>query len=144
MTTPRKLIALIVIGALLGLGFFLYRTFRSSAARSPYVWTYLNNPAENQEYVLKAGSRCGTAPFIFPTTGMVGYPAWEGGAITVKSLFNPSIRLGAPINLQSLYVPSANGMWNVSSLSVDLAAQMPGGPWFSDMVCYRLDGVPVP
>ena len=76
MNTPRKLIGLIVIGVLLGLGFYLFRSMRSSAARSPQVWTYLNNPAENQKYVLQAGSRCGNAPFIFPTSGMVGY-LWD-------------------------------------------------------------------
>ena len=76
MNTPTKLIGWIVIGALIGLGLYIYTTMRTSAARSPYVMTYLNNPADSQNYVLQAGSRCGSAPFLFPTTGMVGY-LWD-------------------------------------------------------------------
>ncbi|HEY3313527.1 MAG TPA: hypothetical protein VGK00_17950 [Anaerolineales bacterium] len=73
MLTPRKLVGFIVIGVLLGLGIYIFRTLRSSAARSPYVLSYLNDPADNQQYVIRAGSRCGAAPFIFPSDGMVGY-----------------------------------------------------------------------
>jgi len=76
MNAPKKLIGLIVIGILAGLGIFLFQSLRSSAARSPYVWTYLNKPADNQEYVIAAGTRCAGAPFIFPTTGMIGY-LWD-------------------------------------------------------------------
>jgi hypothetical protein len=76
MSTPKKLVGLIVIGVLIGLGFYLFRTFRSSVARSPFVRNYLNDPANNQKYVIRAGTRCATAPFIFPTTGMVGY-LWD-------------------------------------------------------------------
>jgi len=76
MSTPKKLIGLIVIGVLLGLGFYLFRTMRSSAARSPFVWDFITHPADNQKYVIQAGSRCANAPFIFPTTGMAGY-LWD-------------------------------------------------------------------
>ncbi len=76
MNTPKKIIGLIVIGALVGLGIYLFTTMRSSATRSPLVWAYLTNPAENQGYVIKSGTRCGAAPFIFPTDGMVGY-LWD-------------------------------------------------------------------
>ena len=73
MFTPKKLIGFIVVGLLAGLGFYLFQSMRSSAARSPFVVAYINNPSDNQQYVIQAGARCGTAPFIFPTTGMVGY-----------------------------------------------------------------------
>lgn len=73
MVSPQKVVGFIVIGALIGLGIFLFITLRSSAARTPYVLTYLRDPADNRQYVIPAGTRCGNAPFIFPTTGMVGY-----------------------------------------------------------------------
>jgi len=72
----KKLIPVLVIGLLAGLGIFIFRQFRSSSARSPYVWAYLNQPSAHQEFVIQAGARCGDAPFIFPTTGMVGY-LWD-------------------------------------------------------------------
>ncbi len=40
------------------------------------VWNFLTDPAKNQEYVIKAGTRCGNAPFLFPSTGMTGY-LWD-------------------------------------------------------------------
>ena len=73
MSTPAKLIGFVVLGLLAGLGFYLFSTFRGSAARSPVVMSYINKPADNQQYVIAAGTRCADAPFIFPTTGMVGY-----------------------------------------------------------------------
>jgi hypothetical protein len=72
----KKLVTFLMIGLLAGLGIFLFRQFRPAAGRTPYVWAYLNNPAAHQEYVIQAGARCGQAPFIFPTTGMVGY-LWD-------------------------------------------------------------------
>ncbi|MEI7848041.1 MAG: hypothetical protein WCK35_19735 [Chloroflexota bacterium] len=76
MSTPAKLIGFVALGLLAGLGFYLFSTFRGSAARSPVVMSYINRPAENQQYVIAAGTRCADAPFIFPTTGMVGY-LWD-------------------------------------------------------------------
>jgi peptidoglycan LD-endopeptidase LytH len=75
--SQKTLFGLIVIGLLVGLGIYLYRQFRpTSSARGGYVWAYLSNPTENQALVIQAGTRCGNAPFIFPTTGMVGY-LWD-------------------------------------------------------------------
>jgi murein DD-endopeptidase MepM/ murein hydrolase activator NlpD len=72
----RTFVTVLVIGLLAGLGIFLFVQFRSSSTRSAYVWTYLNDPATHPEFVIQAGARCGAAPFIFPTTGMVGY-LWD-------------------------------------------------------------------
>jgi peptidoglycan LD-endopeptidase LytH len=71
--SQKTLIGIIVIGLLAGLGIYLYRQFRPASARGQYVWAYLNNPAANQNLVIQAVTRCGEAPFVFPTTGMVGY-----------------------------------------------------------------------
>ena len=65
---------MIVLGVLAGLGVYIYLQFRaSSAARTPVVMAYLHDPAAHAGLVTKAGTRCGKAPFIFPTTGMPGY-----------------------------------------------------------------------
>ena len=71
--TMNALVIVIVLGLLLGLGVYLYRYFRSSAARTPMVMDFIRNPAAHSDLIIKAGSRCGSAPFIFPTTGMAGY-----------------------------------------------------------------------
>lgn len=76
MRQKNPLFAVIIIGLLAGLAFYVYSQFRTSGARDAAVWAYLTNPAENQKNVIQAGMRCGDAPFIFPTTGMVGY-LWD-------------------------------------------------------------------
>jgi peptidoglycan LD-endopeptidase LytH len=76
MTTQKTLLGVIIMGILIGLGFYTYRQVRSSAARTQLVWTFLNNPLENTALTIKAGTRCGNVPFLFPTDGLVGY-LWD-------------------------------------------------------------------
>jgi hypothetical protein len=76
MSTPRTLAIVISVGVLLGLVVYLYLQFRSSSARTPIVAAYINDPAAHADLVIKAGTRCGKAPFIFPTNGMAGY-LWD-------------------------------------------------------------------
>lgn len=66
------------MGLLVGLVIFMFNYSQAAptAQRGQTVWAYLSNPASNQEYVIQAGSRCGQAPFLFPTSGMVGY-LWD-------------------------------------------------------------------
>jgi murein DD-endopeptidase MepM/ murein hydrolase activator NlpD len=72
----KKLVGVLILGLLLGLAFFLSREIRKDSERTPLVWSFLNDPASNQNLVIQAGTRCGAAPFTFPTTGMVGY-LWD-------------------------------------------------------------------
>lgn len=74
--SQKTLFGVIVIGLLVGLGIYLFRQFRPVTARGQFVWAYLNNPAANQNLIIQAGTRCAEAPFIFPTTGMVGF-LWD-------------------------------------------------------------------
>jgi murein DD-endopeptidase MepM/ murein hydrolase activator NlpD len=73
MSTQRTLILVIVLGVLIGLGIYIYVQFRTSAARTPTVMAYIKDPAAHASLVTKAGTRCGNAPFIFPSSGMPGY-----------------------------------------------------------------------
>lgn len=89
------------------------------------------------------GSRGGAVPLISPASGLVGYPKFMPGAqMRFRCLFNPSIQMAGDITMQSS-IPGANGPWHVDSLTYNLAAQMPDGPWFCDVQCSRALGVPV-
>ncbi len=127
MSTPRKLIGLIVIGLLLGLGFYLFNSFRSSAARSPYVWTYLNDPAENQKYVLPAGLRCGAAPFIFPTTGMVGY-LWDDSFKVGHRHQGIDIFAGTDVDVTEVISASAGYLTRLPEWKSSLIVRVPDDP----------------
>jgi hypothetical protein len=85
----------------------------------------------------KYGSRAGQVPLISPSTGLVGYPGYSGfSGITVKSIFNPFIRMGAKFKVQS-QLKFANATWTAYNVHHDLESQVPGGKWFTSC-----DGAP--
>jgi murein DD-endopeptidase MepM/ murein hydrolase activator NlpD len=63
-------IIVVAILAALGTAFYLYRP---NAARLIAFRTWIQNPASHPDWRLTAGSQCGSAPFIFPTDGFVGF-----------------------------------------------------------------------
>lgn len=72
----RKLILILVLGALAGSAFFIYRNLRSSGERGQAVWQFLTNPTSQAGLVMQAGMRCSDAPFTFPTDGLIGF-VWD-------------------------------------------------------------------
>jgi hypothetical protein len=54
----------------------LYRTYRPSGLRTARVFAWLRAPGSGSDRVIQVGSRCGDAPFIFPTTGIAGF-LWD-------------------------------------------------------------------
>lgn len=82
------------------------------------------------------GSRQGSTPTISPDTGMVGYPSLSSKGLTVRMLFNPTIRLGADVEIQSA-VQMACGTWRVFNFTHNLSCEMPDGPWFTTVEAYN-------
>lgn len=73
---PRFLITSILAVALVVGGIFLYQSGRPRGVRAAKVFAWLNAPSLHENYVIAVGTRCGNAPFIFPTTGVVGF-LWD-------------------------------------------------------------------
>ena len=76
MSVQKKLFAVVVIGIVIGIGIYLYQFYISSRTRGQFVRAFIDDPAVRSQYTIEAGTRCGNAPFLFPTTGMVGY-LWD-------------------------------------------------------------------
>ena len=55
---------------------YLYRTYRPSGARAAMVFAWIRDPASQPGLAIEARSRCGNAPFVFPTTGVAGF-LWD-------------------------------------------------------------------
>jgi hypothetical protein len=91
-------------------------------------WNGLDN---NVLSIWPSGSNAqgGQVPLLSKSTGMIGYPSFTSQGIIVKSLFNPAIGFGQQVQVQSNDVNGANGMWNVYSLSYNIASRLPRGPW---------------
>jgi len=73
----RLIYVVFVAGALLGIGYYLYRTLRPSLVRSTRVVEWIRNPQAHPDWAVRVGTRCGAdAPFIIPTDGFIGY-LWD-------------------------------------------------------------------
>ncbi len=59
---------------------------------------------------------------------MIGYPTYQQSGVVVRSLFNPAMKFGSQIKVESELTP-ANGLWNVYGLNYSLSSQLPDGPW---------------
>ncbi|MFU8826788.1 MAG: M23 family metallopeptidase [Brevefilum sp.] len=66
------LIPVVLVGLVMGM-YALYRVFIANAPRTSKVLAFLRQPGEYQDWVIPALTRCGDAPFIMPTTGMIGF-----------------------------------------------------------------------
>lgn len=115
----------------------------------------------------KTKTRGGPVPLINARSGLVGYPKFQSNGMSFRCLFNPNIKLAGQIKMESTtggeptqipadqigVVPGAidgtrpatqtggpNGIWYViAPLTYDLASQLPGGPWFTNVNCMRTD-----
>lgn len=63
-------VGMVALAAALGTAFYLYRP---NPARLRSFRNWIGNPASHLDWRLGAGSQCGSAPFLFPTDGFVGF-----------------------------------------------------------------------
>lgn len=70
-------------------------------------------------------------------TGMISYPAWAQGGIILRSEFNPAVKFGYTITVQSDITP-AEGDWSIFNLNMALESEMPGGKWEMDIQANKL------
>lgn len=67
--------SILLVGVVAG-GYYLYRQYRPSAARLVTFRAWMSSPGGHPEWRQQAGARCGEAPFLFPTDGLVGF-LWD-------------------------------------------------------------------
>ena len=72
----KKIIFLALTVVIVAAGAYLYFYFRRTSARTAQVFDWFRDPSSRSELMMTAGSRCGEAPFIFPTDGLIGF-IWD-------------------------------------------------------------------
>lgn len=89
----------------------------------------------------KNGHRDGDPVAFGPNTGMIGYPSFQQIIIRVRSRFDPALMVGPGkrITVDS-QLASAKGEWIVQQISLNLAAEVPGGPWEMMVFAARAKG----
>jgi murein DD-endopeptidase MepM/ murein hydrolase activator NlpD len=73
MRSALLILLLIVLGVALALAYRFVRPYLNSAGHVTRLREYLNDPAQHLDWQIQAGTRCGDAPFILPTTGYLGF-----------------------------------------------------------------------
>jgi hypothetical protein len=72
MKIIKTTLILLAIGLLGLIGFYILRnTLRP--ARYLKLYTWMRDPQAHADWTIKPGQHCGDAPFVMPTTGIVGY-----------------------------------------------------------------------
>ncbi len=68
----RWLIALGLVFIVVGV-YYAYPWLRTRLGRARHLGEWLDNPAAHADWAVRAGERCGSAPFTIPTSGYVGF-----------------------------------------------------------------------
>jgi hypothetical protein len=100
------------------------------------------------------------APIISAKTGMIDYPLFTTQGVIVKTLFNPNIARGAPVQIGSsvlqgtlaavaaqnssfqppqtvVTADGTNSVWVVYRIDAQLDSQLPNGQWMETVYCYN-------
>jgi len=72
----KRISPALVIVILMAASVYYYMTHKRGSERTQQTFAFLRNPASRPDLMIKAGTQCDSAPFIFPTDGMVGF-IWD-------------------------------------------------------------------
>lgn len=73
--SKRTIFSILLVTSIVA-GYLIYHSMRSSGTRSLKVMQWFRDPTSLPELTILQGTRCGDAPFILPTDGIIGY-LWD-------------------------------------------------------------------
>jgi hypothetical protein len=76
--------------------------------------------------------RSGIVPQVGPTSGLRGYPTFDGVGVNFETYFNPAIKFGGSVQLVTS-ITKAAGTWIVVSIGHHLESEKLNGAWFSQV-----------
>jgi hypothetical protein len=94
------------------------------------IWPKVGTPSQ-------PAARGGEVPLISPATGLVGYPTFSSNGLGLTTLFNPQIKPGGVVQVESS-IQVACGQWIVMQVQHSLQSETPNGQWFTQIL-----GVPL-
>ena len=72
----KKILLFAIPVAIAAAGIYLYYNYGTASRRTGQVFAWIKDPSTRPDLIMTSGTRCGDAPFIFPTTGMAGF-IWD-------------------------------------------------------------------
>jgi hypothetical protein len=87
----------------------------------------------------KGAGRNGPVINLSQETGLIGYPVFNAQGIMVQHELIPDALCGISFNLKTTMPNSpADGVWNIASVKHHISAELPGGPWFTELQGFHL------
>jgi len=108
-------------------GYLLYRGQGDGGARSARVLAWLRDPDAHPKWSVKAGERCGDAPFILPTDGFVGY-LWRDSFRPGHKHQGIDIFGGEPVNTTPVIAAYAGYLTRLPEWKSSLIIRIPEDP----------------
>ncbi len=69
----KRFIFFLIFIAVVTAALYLYFTYGRGSARTAQTFAFFRDPASRPDLMMSSGTRCGDAPFIFPTNGLIGF-----------------------------------------------------------------------
>ena len=73
MKKPLWIALLVLFLGIVIAGLLIYHHYFSPDERSRKVFNFIRNPEKYSKWIMPALTRCGDAPFVMPTSGMIGF-----------------------------------------------------------------------
>ncbi len=67
------IVLLVCVLVVLMVGYLIIEKYFTPSGRTRKVISFIRNPGDHPEWIIPALSRCGEAPFYFPSSGMIGF-----------------------------------------------------------------------
>lgn len=120
------ILLLIVICFVIGI-YFLYQEYFSENVRTRRVIQFLRNPESQQAYIQSALTRCGDAPFILPTSGLIGF-LWDDSFRPGHHHQGIDIFAGTSAGETPVYAAYAGYLTRLSDWKSSLIIRIPSDP----------------
>lgn len=111
----------------LALSYLILRGFRLSAPRTGRVLSWLRDPSQHPEWAIQAGERCGEAPFILPTDGLIGF-LWDDSFRPGRRHQGIDIFGGQEVNQTPVIAAYPGYLWRKLEWKASLIIRIPEDP----------------
>ncbi|MEW5939906.1 MAG: hypothetical protein AB1750_09615 [Chloroflexota bacterium] len=124
---PKRAVFIVLVFVAIIAGVLIYRTTTPSGARDNHVWDFLRDPASRPDWKMAALSRCGSAPFLFPTDGMVGF-LWDDSFRVGHRHQGIDVFAGTEVNVTPVYAAYDGYLTRLDDWKSTVIQRVPNDP----------------
>lgn len=127
MSNPKVIVLLLAVGLVAGLAWYGYHEVRPVGARGLTVGAFLRDPGAYSGVTMRAGTRCGAAPFVFPTDGLIGF-LWDDSFRPGHRHAGIDIFAGSAPGVTPVYAAYAGYLTRQADWKSSLIVRVPSDP----------------